>query len=257
MILLAGPAPDVLREAALDAATRPVVAAGSFRCGERPAALTPGGASGTAYSRPHVPPEFTGLARIFCNQARCDDLAATAAIDRITAPLMRRFRRHPVPRAETIADTARVWRTGIPAAGRLDLAISAGRKTVTITELRVGAADIRLPGWTADEHGIVLHAVELIAEPHHLALTVAPIAYVGLHGLARWHQRSFDSSRAALLADLHALARWTASITSALPSEFTVPAASGRWLGRGVIVTQDGNDIPIAAARTFKQSRTN
>lgn len=201
--------------------------------------------------RARIDPEFLGAARAFRDGIMRDDLAATATIDTISAPLLRRFRRCPVPRADIIAGAAQAWRARMPAAGRLDLAIEATRKRLRIGELRVGAADCRI-AMHEDEVGIILVAISFVAEPFRLDLTMPTVAYVSLQALARWFQHALDASTAALLADLHTLACWTAT-ADAEAQHFAVAVPNGQWAGDMDTMTLGprGETGRVPCVRTF------
>ena len=198
-----------------------------------------------------VPAEYFGAARAFWEHMRRDDLAATIAINEITAPLRRRFRNNPTPHPQLIAQAARAWPRRLPAAGRMDFAVKATGKRLRIDELRIGAADLGLPQWNGRELGVTLIAVRLVVDAHQSALTMIPVAYVSLHAIARWHQRALDTSRAALLADLHQIARWSAEPAADTTNDFAIAVANGQWMGAVRDWPQDGLATRTLDVRTF------
>ena len=198
-----------------------------------------------------IPAEYLGAARAFRECIRRDQLAATNAINEITAPLRRRFLSHATPHPQLIADAARAWARRVPSAARMDLAVKATGKRLRIEELRVGAADLQLPHWDGRELGVTLIAVRLMVAANQSELAMIAVAYVSLHAIARWHQRALDTSRPALLADLHRIARWSAEPAAEMASDFAVAVGNGQWVGATTDLVQNGRVTQTLDVRTF------
>jgi hypothetical protein len=199
--------------------------------------------------RPDPPPrQFVGQARALRAAIAAEDTAATATIERLIRPLYTRAQRHPVPRPGELAGVARAWREVIPAGGRLALYVAVRRKTLELDELRVSTVDFRFRSWsTADfEPGLAIIHVRLrIAPKTGFELESPIIACASIHALARRFQRGFDTSRAAILADVAALASLPAGDTW----ELAVP--EGRWIGVTVALTHGDRTADTPVARTF------
>ena len=201
--------------------------------------------------RDTIPAEYLGAARAFRECIRRDDLAATAAISEITAPLRRRFLSHATPHPQLIADAALAWGRRVPSAGRMDLAVKATGKRLRIEELRVGAADLQLSHWDGRELGVSLVAVRLTVAANQSELMMIAVAYVSLHAIARWYQRAMDTSPPALLADLHRIARWSAAPAVDMASDFAVAVTNGQWVGATGDLVQNGQVTRMPDVRTF------
>ena len=203
----------------------------------------------------HVPAEFMRQARYFRDGLMSVSLECSARMNAIVAPLLARWRRSPIPRPETLLDAARAWRA-LPDFGRLDLTVTTGKRQLHIHELRVSASDFRAADWTVDEPGLSVLGVVLEVAPHRCVFDILSLATVSLHALARRYQRGFAITDAAIMHDLHMLAKAHAGLAGGAATEFEVAVPSGgRWVGNllDVTNTKGGNSIDcVAAARTYK-----
>jgi hypothetical protein len=198
-----------------------------------------------------VPAEFVGKARALRSRLLAIDLATGPAIDMITKPVVERWRRHPVPRAETLAGLARIWPLHIPSFGLLDRAIDLDKRSLRILELRAGANNFHFAGWRDDakEPGVSLTAICLEIAPHRFRFDMLTIASVSLHCLSRRYQRGMAITDADVFADLRSLAQAHGKLDRAQPGEdFTVQVADGKWVGSCTMITGNG---PVLMARTF------
>jgi hypothetical protein len=97
-----------------------------------------------------VPAEFIGQARAFRAALLAEDMAISAHVDAIAAPLRARFRRKRTPRSSALTDAARLWRTNIPAIGRLSVSIKLERTRLEILEVRASATELTRAAWQRD-----------------------------------------------------------------------------------------------------------
>ena len=211
-----------------------------------------------AYMQTHtrVPVEVMRQARYFRDGLMSVSLDCGGKMNAIVAPLLARWRRSPIPRPETLLDAARAWRA-LPEFGRLDLTITTGKRALCVQELRVSASDFRARDWTVDEPGLSVLGVVLEVAAHRCVFDILSLATVSLHALARRYQRGFAITDAAIMHDLHMLAKAHAELGSAdAATEFEVVVpGGGRWVGNLIDVTNTngGNSVDcVAAARTYK-----
>src|SRR5512135_1489395 len=110
-----------------------------------------------------------------------------AAMTQITAKVVARTSRSPIPRPEMLIDLARDWRAQIPEHGRFDLTIDApDKRSLIIREMRAGACNVHSPRWPdTAEPGVSVHATVLHLAPHRHEFTLAVLAGVSLHALGR------------------------------------------------------------------------
>jgi hypothetical protein len=199
--------------------------------------------------RPEPPPrQFIGLARALRAEITAEDAAATVTIERLVRPLYTRAQRHPVPRPDELAGVARAWRELIPAGARLALSVAVKRKSIALDELRVSAIDFRFLNWsTADfEPGLAIIHVRLRIAPKTGFEFESPIiACASIHALARRYQRGFDTSRAAVLGDVGALANLPAG------DNWELAVRDGRWVGVTATLTHGARTAATPVARTF------
>ncbi len=211
-----------------------------------------------AYMQTHtrVPAEVMRQARYFRDGLKLTSLACSGRMDAIVAPLLARWRRSPIPRPETLQDAARAWKA-LPGFGRLDTTVDLTKRSLQIRELRASASDFRAQGWSTAEPGLSVLGVVLEVAPHRCVFDILSLATVSLHALARRYQRGFSITDAAIMHDLHILAKAHAELgDDAAATEFEVAVPSGgRWVGNLIDVTntKGGDSVDrIAAARTYK-----
>jgi hypothetical protein len=194
---------------------------------------------------PKVPPEFTGLARMFRDRIAAEDRPGGEGMGRLTAEVRARIRRgNPIPRADALAGLAHGWRNRLPPLSRLDLEIDLNprRKTIAIRELRLTSSAYRDTGWdeTASEIGLIVALIELRIGPADYRFQWFTVAHLSLHAIARRLQRAHHG-----LAD------------RAVGAEFGVAVPGGVWLG-GVQRVKDhaggGWDVALVA-RTFHEGK--
>lgn len=211
-----------------------------------------------ALERPFgVPRENLGQARALRNTLTAADQLATVALDRIAAPLQARTAKGSIPRPELLTEAARQWRERLAGPGRLSLTIDQTRSRLAIRELRLSAADFRLPDWTSSEAepGFALFVAEMSVQRRSFSFDSATLASLSLHSVARWHQRNFDTTTPALVADLAMVASATSLLDQTPDSKFSIAVAGGRWVGtvREVIdlVVDETLLQKVLAVRTF------
>jgi len=202
-----------------------------------------------------VPAEFVGFGRAF--SARVADAVAIRVCQQSSQALIQRQRRHPVPRADTLAGVAYAWRNRVPAFGRLDQRITLNGKWLSIIETRCIPQHFRQGEWEDDalEPGISVVRIGMsIAPRRELLLAMHTLCSVSLHALGRRYQRGADRSDAAILADIHALAAAYERL-SALPegTRFTVDVPGSRWRGTTLDIRghYSGRMERVPSARTF------
>jgi hypothetical protein len=116
-----------------------------------------------------------------------------------------------------------------------------------IDELRVSAIDTRFSDWAPDDFEpdlAIIHA-RLRVAPHCFELEVPIVASISMHALARRYQRGFDTSRAAILADVAALA------VAPEGNEWQVATSGGRWVGVAAMLKHGARTAMTPVARTF------
>jgi hypothetical protein len=201
--------------------------------------------------RPPPPPrEFVGLARQLRSEIATEDTAACAAIEKLVRPLHQRAARHPIPRPELLVDAAKQWESALPATARLALNVKITRRELAIDELRLSALDFRLLDWDSDnyEPGVCLIHVRLRVSPHVCELESPILGCASIHAIARRFQRGLDVSRAAIFADLAALA--TAPVEGDDP-EREVRTKHGKWVGMIVSLRAGERITRSVVARTY------
>ena len=207
-----------------------------------------------------MPAEFVGKARAFRSRIADADAVAIQIIQQTTQQLIERQRRHPVPRTDTLASIARAWRVQVPAFGRASQEITLERKSLSIVEVRTCPQHYRAATWKDDalEPGLIVVRVSLAIAPHEkLSLAMHTLAAISLHGLGRRYQRGADTSDAAIIADIRALAAAHERLVK-LPEDtrFDVALPGGRWLGTvlDVRAAASGGVDRILSGRTFVEA---
>jgi hypothetical protein len=197
----------------------------------------------------HVPSEFVGRARALRARIGADDDAVGPAISRILAPLEARRRRSAIFRADQLIDAERAFRA-LPAVGRLSLHVQRDRHGLRIEEYRAAAGMVRFCEWSdaaAMDADVGIVRVELNAVSWGRCYVSGGIVVsVSLHALSRRYQRGFDTSDAAILAELKQLALMHPTIVESL-GDFSIGGDGGRWCGE---VGRNGS-APLLAIRTF------
>lgn len=187
-----------------------------------------------ALDRPFgVPRESLGQARVLRNKLAAGDTLATDAIGRISEPLQARTAKGSIPRPELMVEAARQWREQLAGPGRLSLAIDQTRSRLAIRELRLTAADFRLPNWASPEvePGFAILVAELSVQRRNFHFESATLASLSLHAVARWYQRNLDITLNALAGDVASVAASVGTFEQAPDSAFSIPVTGGRWVG--------------------------
>lgn len=156
-----------------------------------------------------------------------------------------RLAKGSLPHPTAIRAAAQAWRE-CSSSGRIRLEQELSTRRLVIRELRVGAADNRFPGWHDWEDALVVAVTGFRLVRWNFSFDYEMLASISLHCLARRYQRGTDKSRAAIMADIAALA--TVSPQWVTPGRFEVRTADGHWAGRASLV-QDG--VSVLAARTY------
>lgn len=211
---------------------------------------------GTAVPTPtmaasRIPREFVGKARDLRRVLSAEDAVVWKEMSRITVPFAS-VGRGTVPRPAMLERAAIAWQERVPKAGRLGLTIKRTRTTLVIDELRLVSADARFAEWDEDvrEPGFSVSATRLEVAPPRFRFDPVILAGVSLHAVARWFQRSFTCTHAALLSDLRVLALAATDERLAAGGAFEVPAGDGRWSGV-VMSNMEDAAARFLAARTF------
>lgn len=160
--------------------------------------------------RPIPPPaQHRGQARVLIQRiAKLND-TLEAATAQVFAPLKARVASgNPTPRYQTMIEAIRQWELVVPRDGRLHVDCKLERKSLRLNEIRITGAEYAKDAWR-DEHVGALLVSELCMEASKQRTAVAAriLALVTFHCIARWYERSVDTSEPALMLDLLHLAR--------------------------------------------------
>jgi hypothetical protein len=203
-----------------------------------------------------IPADCWQAARDLRNRIAWEDATFINELDKIIAPIKARHDRKPTPRVELIAGAKRQWQA-IGEYGRI-LLNNADRKQMGhgmgLCDLRIHPAQLHDKSWADDgyELGVAIGTVVLVWQPRNLQLRMNTIATVSLHTLARFYQRSPDTSRAALYASF-------AEIVAASPKLFADDDAFeltthwGRWRGVVYQFTEGDERHQMLGIRTYKE----
>jgi hypothetical protein len=185
------------------------------------------------FVRTPVSAEMLGKARV----ARAGFLAASQIIgpqmDAIIRGAGRAFaRRNGCLRPEHILDIDRLWRA-LPSTAQLDLKITRTKRSIQVRDVRVSSATTRNTNWTGDatEPGICILGNRLDVGEDHCRSGVVLLANLGIHSMARWHQRAFNPAADAFMQDLGLIL--TAARTPLVAGDDVCLETNGAaWLGR-------------------------
>jgi hypothetical protein len=199
--------------------------------------------------RPRVGAEWRGLARVYRDRVKVEDLAFERTSSTIASALRTRLKRHPRLRHEQMAGAVRNWRCGIPTTFRLgNLTTTLDRDEFAIAEPRLGVTWLHDDAWEDDEHeqGIAVMRYRLALAKGKLRAHWQAVALVSLHAIARRIERGADRSHAALTADL-------ARLLDADPCADMVAASDGFWVG--AVQEMEGREgvSRIRSVRTWHQ----
>src|SRR5437764_14911833 len=111
-----------------------------------------------------------------------------------------------MPRQAHLAALHRRWRA-LPAFGRMRLTSKFDKGRLRITEMRVEPDRISLPGWDSGELALAIVLRMLTIRPPAFSQRMMPLAFIGLHALARRYERGAARDDAAVLRDLAPLGR--------------------------------------------------
>jgi hypothetical protein len=179
--------------------------------------------------------------RIARDQARYE-----AAADAIIRPLRPRPAWPTPTKPSYLRDLARRYRA-LRSPCRLDLIAKVVDGILTLNELRLAPGRMRFRGWDADEPSIRVVMRWLTTPPFAEG---ADIVELGLHSLARRFERGRPNDNAAVLRDVHALAR--GYLNASDPSgEFEIETPCGRWVGAIIIPAGEGEHPGALCARTY------
>jgi hypothetical protein len=192
--------------------------------------------------------EFLGKARMFRDRVGAEDDAIGRAVMRIMAPLGRRRARSKTFRPADLIDAERQFQQ-LPSAGRLALQVDRDKHGLRIEELRVAAGRVRFCSWAGDaadqDIGIMRISLEAVLwGPAFVSGDL--IASLSLHALGRRYQRGFNTSDAAILSELRAMALCHADIIQTL-GDFAIAGDGGMWVGE--VGLRDS--MPVMAIRSF------
>jgi hypothetical protein len=199
-----------------------------------------------------VDSQFIGQARVFRDRLKATSTACSRLIDEIAMPLVRRAKRHPIPRREALVDVARKWAC-MPALGLLDSAsdLDLRKRTLRISQLRACPSDFRAASWNVDEPGLSVLGLQLDIAPHRFDFAMPSLVTVSLHALRRF-QRGIDVTDAAIFADLHTLARAHLRLsTGPVGDTFEVNASGGCWYGNMTDAATGAGTDRVLSVRTF------
>jgi hypothetical protein len=194
-------------------------------------------------TKPKVPAEYRGLARLFHDEVKRVDVRLDRAVAAIAAPLRARLRRHPRLRDEQVAIATKLYARDVPAAFRLgEIEVTPDRDAFEIAELRVTATWINATAWDSDAHepGVAIARYAMALDHGRLAMRWTPRAIVSMHAIGRWHERSGLRDHAMLLRDLSVLAAADDA------DEKVATPDGGFWLG-AMQVMGDVHKVPVHA----------
>jgi hypothetical protein len=210
-------------------------------------------ASPVAWRPGPVDPQFLGQARAFRDRLKAVSTECSRLIDEIAMPLVRRSRRHPIPRREQLIDVARKW-SCMPSLGLLDTTteLDLRKRVLRISQLRVCPSDFRAANWAVGETGVSVLGLKLDAEPYCFSFVMPSLVTVSLHALGRRYQRAVAVTDEAIFADLHTLARAHPRLTAGdVGAAFEVNASGGCWHGNITDAATSAGTDRILSVRTF------
>jgi hypothetical protein len=198
-----------------------------------------------------VPPEFSGMARVFLGAVTEDDHRACAALLALRRPVVARFRRQPYSglRDGTLRDLWRQWEA-IPRRFRLAMNHDIDRRgrRGMIEELHLAPCNLTTPDWVARERSTLVGCWRLQVDKNALIWEPHEFGVVGHHALGRRFQRGRDRAIEAVVADLLALALTDINDTERFPegAPFRIAAGDGFWLGETATVEMMSDHAPEA-----------
>jgi hypothetical protein len=155
-------------------------------------------------TRTHVPSEYLGQARQFRNQVIAEFELLSTALDIATRDIRRRARHHPAIRKEHLVDLRRSW-ANLPRRFRLSDEFDGDHNRFYLAMHQCRGALWSDATWhDADqaELGITVCTIALMWHGDRYEQRVISQSVIGLHALARWHQRSGCTETDGLVQDL-------------------------------------------------------
>ena len=206
-------------------------------------------------SRPRVPMEYIGRARLLREAVASEDQSSGEMMQSFVDRVMARYHRSKIPRVDTLVGIARAWQHDVPARGRLaiETALDKRKKTLVVHELRLTASIYQPQHWGVAERGLIVDGITLEVRPFMCRLDISTLVHLGLHALGRRLQRGVDASEAAVLGDIRVLAQAHHTIADrGEGADFSVPVLGGSWRGsvERVLDRRIGYDMALAV-RTF------
>lgn len=156
-------------------------------------------------------------------------------------------------RPASLVEAARRWQNELPAIARLSLSAKYTKSELHIVESRCSAGDVHFNSWFAGqkEPDIGVQQLTVIARTGYFEISATMLASVSLHSLARFYQRSFDNSDAALRSALREIVHHHAAVLAGPGGKFAIGAGDGRWLGSRQATKIEGKVIQILCIRSF------
>lgn len=183
----------------------------------------------------HVPAEFLGLARTFRARVTAAAEIVGPQMNAIAAEAFAKLQRRKAGtglRTETLVDLETRWRR-MPATWRLALTIARDRHTLSIVDTRLRPERVHNAQWAADdtELSVLIVTSSLTITGYRAEKKSIALASLSLHALARFMQRSFNTSDEALFADLQMIAA-AAPRVAEKPGDFSLSGVNGAdWHG--------------------------
>jgi hypothetical protein len=157
-------------------------------------------------SAKHVGAEFVGLARVFRNQVTEEERRLDACLATLLLPIRKRLQTKPTIRDSQFQELKRGW-DQFPKRFRLSSDYTGDAKYGFAFRghwLRPGTWSTN--DWCGQENGVLISLILLDWDGDRtFTQTCRDWAMVGLHALARWHERPRGRDQSQLLDDLKAL----------------------------------------------------
>jgi hypothetical protein len=190
-----------------------------------------------------APAEFRGRARLLRQKIAANDVVLTRTFRELHDLFMPELRHGGTLSPTTITRARIIWRR-LPE-GFGEAKVRSTRHAFSVDGAWLVSGHYRNGAWDAgaEEAGILVVTVRMIANKHGVQVDIDPLLSLGVHALARWFERAPTTTEPALRAELVALL----SATGKCPWR----GAEGLWLGVDEQVRINERMVPVRLARTF------
>jgi hypothetical protein len=207
----------------------------------------------------HVPREFLGQARLFCERIKIATQCASAAVKQIASDAHAVVERRPRWRPEHFMGFEQQWRRTMPAEGRIGRVTNRGKRELLISETRLAFSNYKDIRWSRPELelSVALGRYSLqLSTPAAYRTGRSVLAIIGIHAIARWYERASDKTNEAIAGDIAELALHFPRLCDGNNEAFALPCISGRWVGAfELAAVSDGPDQLILYVRSFLPRR--